>query len=57
MTKQHSTTYRGFKLIRDNETLNYSIVTPRGFTWGEVAANLATAKRWVDCELANKQSA
>lgn len=41
--------YRGYTIKKSG--FNYVVITPKGEQWAEVAANRATAKRWIDARI------
>lgn len=49
--------YNGYKLTRDRSTGNYTVRTPDGTGFAEVAVNVKTAKLWVDQDIAEKRAA
>jgi hypothetical protein len=50
-------TYRNYTLKRNPRDGNYTVTTPNGTRWAEIAANVQTAKKWVDADLAEKRGA
>ena len=48
-------TFEGYTIKKDSND-NYRVTTPKGETWKEVAVNLATAKKWINLDIAEKRS-
>jgi len=46
--------YRDYTIRRCGD--NYCITTPAGETWSELAVNIETAKRWIDCHIAERRA-
>jgi len=46
--------YRDYTIRRCGD--NYKVTTPEGETWREVAANIKTARRWIDCHIAERKA-
>lgn len=49
-------TFKNYTLKRDKETGNYRIQPPNALWWREQAVNLATAKRWVDQHISERET-
>ena len=52
-----ATTYKGYKIRqnKDEKHPGYLITTPNGDKWREIAVNLDYAKRWIDCDIIERQ--
>ena len=44
--------YKGYKIKTVGPWANYAITTPKGNTWEDLAVTLKTAKKWIDCAIA-----
>lgn len=53
-----NTNYRGYLIRRGTyQGLScYRVIAPRGFVWNEIAANVATARKWIDRDIYEKQA-
>lgn len=47
--------YKGYTITRTRGG-NYRVKTPWGSVWAEEAANIATAKKWIDADIREKQA-
>lgn len=48
------TKYKDYFIIYDG--FNYAVRTPTGEQWQQLACNTKTAKRWIECDLAQRRS-
>lgn len=48
--------YQGYTIKKDADD-NYRVTTPKGETWEDPAVNMATARKWIDADLAEKRAA
>jgi hypothetical protein len=51
-----TTQYKGYSLTRDGATGNYTVQPQGALRWPEVAVNIATAKRWIECHIAERRN-
>lgn len=49
-------TYRNYVLTRNSSTGNYTVQPPGALRWPEPAANIATAKRWIDRHIEERRN-
>lgn len=47
--------YKGYKIKRDKDG-NYHVTPPNAMRWSDPAANLETAKRWVEQHIAERRN-